>query len=297
MTDRAFDNCSAQRAFRDRMQDLLRAGKAESALISAREELALVIDADPELARLATAIEPRDIELVGWHDLAARLGAFDQHKKPITALGIDFSYSGHNGAKPDDKGALEPYIETSYYADQPDLAFSTADTDTILQGYSAYGSKWQGCFEDIDNLIEVKGLEQLYGAVALRDMKRDHDSSEGDIHTIAACICAILVHLAVKQAVLEDGLPYPIAVLVGSNEDFPFFDAPVFSLPQAAQILTPTQREPEPELPAEAEPEWSEPEERPMPSGASLRQRYVDASQIVIEPAPKRGWLRERFGF
>jgi hypothetical protein len=78
-------------------------------------------------------------------------------------------------------------------------------------------------------------MEALYGAVQQAGRSRGGDNAEGDAHALAAAIAAILLHLAVKRTIEQRGLPRRLAVIVGSNEDYPFFDAPVVTYDEGAQ--------------------------------------------------------------
>src|SRR3546814_13801034 len=57
--------------------------------------------------------------------------------------------------------------------------------------------------------------------------------------TLFRSYIAVLVHLAVRDTALERGLPRRLAVLVGSNESYPFFDAPVIPATEALICETP----------------------------------------------------------
>jgi len=232
-----FGSVAARDEFLKELQGLMRSEAAETALERARAKLGEVEGANQRLVALAMESDFRGIALKGWHELGARFEELDARtpEEPITALGIDFSWPGHTGIKPDADGKLAPHIETNYYADLPALAFSASGREALLSGYSAYGSEWQGAFKDIDGLIEVEGLEALYGAVQQADGYRGMDDADGDAHALAAAISAILLHLAVKHTVEQRGLPRPLAVIVGSNEDYPFFDAPVVTYDEAAE--------------------------------------------------------------
>lgn len=232
-----FGSVAARDEFLKELQGLMRSGAAETALERARAKLGEVECANRRLVALAMESDFHGIALKGWHELGARFEELDAGtpEEPITALGIDFSWPGHTGIKPGADGKLAPHIETNYYADLPALAFSASGREALLSGYSAYGSEWQGAFKDIDGLIEVEGLEALYGAVQQADGDRGKDDADGDAHALAAAISAILLHLAVKHTVERRGLPRPLAVIVGSNEDYPFFDAPVVTYDEAAE--------------------------------------------------------------
>ncbi len=234
---RAFADAEEQRGFRKRLEAMLREGEGDAALALVRQGLQAIAGNGLRIVDLALAADPHALALKGWDAVAATIARMEASGNAITALGIDFSWPGHVGLSPDADGNLAPYLETSYYADLTEIAFSIASQADILAGYSAYGSAWQGCFAEIDNAVEVEGLSALYGAIVAAAKDRDRDDAAGDAHLLAACISAILLHLAVRSAIAEGALPRPMAVLVGSNEDFPFFDAPVVSAGEARALM------------------------------------------------------------
>lgn len=222
-----FGSIAARDAFLKELEGVMRSGEPEIALERARTRLSAISGANPRLGELAMETDFHDVTLKGWHELGARLEEVDRLDEPVTALGIDLSWPGHAGTKPDALGKLAPSIETNYYADLSTLAFSAADRPSLLSGYSTYGSEWQGAFLDLDSLISVDGLDELYGAVQVANKDAGKDDAGGDAHALSAAIAAILLHLAVKHTIEQRGLPRKLAVLVGSNEDYPYFDAPV----------------------------------------------------------------------
>src|SRR5690606_11412500 len=135
-----FGSIAARDAFLKELEGLMRSGEPEIAIKRARSRLAAVPDANPRLVTLAMETDFHDIVLKGWHELGARLEEVDKAGEPVTAIGIDFSWPGHTGSKPNPLGKLAPNIETNYYADLSTLAFSAADRPALLSGYSTYGS-------------------------------------------------------------------------------------------------------------------------------------------------------------
>ncbi len=250
---RAFADENEQRGFRHRLEAMLRAGEADAALALVRQGLAAIADQDLPLVDIALRADADELVLTGWDQVAATITHAEAGGTAVTALGIDLSWPGHVGREPDASGAMAPYLETNYFNDVGDIAFSTASREAILAGYTDYGSHWQGCFAEIDNAVEVEGLSALYGAVVAASGARDGDDAAGDAYVLAACTAAILLHIAVKRHIAAHGLPKPMAVLVGSNEDFPFFDAPVVSVDEARALMQALPPEPEPD------PEPSEP--------------------------------------
>jgi len=234
---RAFADDTERRAFAERLEAMLREGEAEAALALVRQGLEAIADHGLPIVDIALTTDPDTLVLTGWDDVGKAIAREDSRGKAITAIGIDVSWPGHIGLQPDANGHMAPHIETNLYADLGDVAFSTATRAEILEGYSGSGSTWQGCFVDIDDLIGIEGLSALYGLVADAAGDRDSDDAAGDAYVLAACTSAVLLHIAVKRAIVAGALPRPMAVLVGSNEDFPFFDAPVVSVDEARALM------------------------------------------------------------
>ena len=249
---RAFADAEEQRGFCKRLEAMLRKGEPEAALALVRQGLQAIAGNGLRIVDLALAADPHALALTGWDAVAATIAREDARGEPITALSIDFSDAGHVGLEPDAAGEAAPYIEINYYNDLAEIAFSAASRADILAGYSVYGSDWQGCFAEIDNAVEVEGLSALYGAILVAANDRDSDDAVGDAYLLAACTSAILLHLAVRHAIAEGALPRPMAVVVGSNEDFPFFDAPVVSAGEARALMPEPAAPPEPRAPAPA---------------------------------------------
>lgn len=286
---RAFADDTERRAFAKRLEAMLREGEPEAALALVHQGLAVMADNRLPIVDIALATDPGALVLTGWDDVAQAISSEEARGKTITALGIDFSWPGHVGLQPDANGQMAPHIETNLYADLNDMAFSKASRADILEGYSRSGSRWQGCFVEIDDLIGVEGLSALYGPVAEAG-DRDSDDAAGDAYVLAACTSAILLHIAVKRAIAAGALPRPMAVLVGSNEDFPFFDAPVVSVDEASALM--------PDRPA------TSPAPAPVTpqdgvSGRALRSRLKtegDETDPPSEPPAAKGFFGRLFG-
>ncbi len=292
---RAFADAEEQSGFRKRLEAMLREGEAEAALALVRQGLRAIADNGLPIVDIALGADPHALTLNGWDAVAATIAGEDAGGNAIAALGIDFSWPGHVGLEPDAAGHLAPHIETNYFADLAEIAFSAASREDILAGYSAYGSAWQGCFAVIDNAIAVEGLSALYGAVTTAARDRDSDTAAGDAYLLAACTSAILLHLAVRSAIAAGALPKPMAVLVGSNEDFPFFDAPVVSAEEARALM--------PDRPA-TPPAPTPPAQAPITtqdgvSGRALRSRLETTggeTDPPSDPPATKGFFGRLFG-
>lgn len=283
------------RDFERQVETLMRAGQADEAAAIVVAALGELADAGQTLAQLCIALRVEDIELLGWDRLAEKIARLDKPGLPITAIGIDLSWPGHVGLEPDADGRLEPYLETSFYSDTA-FAFSTSSREDLLGGYGTAAAKWTGCFDDIDNLIESRGLGMAYGGVMplverLRGMPGD-DPGESDTMRLGAIFIAVRLHQAVRRAIAIDGLPRPLAVLVGSNESYPFFAAPVIAVPEC-EAVGPVRQ------PTELATSASEfPEGEKTLSGPDLRRRLhgdaAPAVQIVEPPSTARASLLGR---
>lgn len=287
---RAFADDTERRNFAQRLEAMLREGEPEAALALVRQGLEAIADNGLPIVDIALATDPDALVLTGWDEVRQAIAREDARGKPITALGIDFSWPGHIGLQPDANGHMAPHIETNLYADLSDVAFSAASRAEMLEGYSGFGSKWQGCFVDIDDLIGIEGLSALYGPVADEAGNRDSDDAAGDAYVLAACTSAILLHIAVKRAIVAGALPRPMAVLVGSNEDFPFFDAPVVSVDEARALM--------PDRPA-TPPAPPSTTTQDGVSGRALRSRLGtsdDETDPPDDPRPTKGFFGKLFG-
>ena len=236
---RAFADRNEQRTFRQALQQMLRHGEADAALARVRQALQPFAEAGSRLAALALTLEPEAVGLRDWDDLGSRIALVEAEGQPITAISIDLSWPGHQSLTPDAEGKLEPVLETNYFADSDELRFSVATRAEIIAAYShsGAGSVWQGNFEEIEIWVLARGLGSLYGAIQPAARSGDSDDADGDLYVLASCAAAIIFHLAVRHAIRTRGLPKPMAVLVGSNEDFPFFDAPVVSVDESAPFV------------------------------------------------------------
>lgn len=242
MHDQTIADRAKRDAFRRRIEILLRQGEADAALAEVRNSLRRLDGADEALVSCALSTEPEQIWLTGWADLGQRVAQIEARGEAVTAVGIDFSWPGHFAAAIesgmprldyDSEGGFSPRLETNYYGDTSGTKFSTATRSQINESHFGSGSEWQGCFIDMDNLIGVHGLDALYGAVQKASVSHKSDDVHRDAYELAAMASAVLLHLAVRRTIEREGLPRKMAVLVGSNEDFPFFDAPVMPVDEA----------------------------------------------------------------
>jgi hypothetical protein len=215
-----------EREFLKEIEGLLRKDQADAAVNRLKPLLGHVCGSGRPLPSRFLTVSPKNIELLGWSDLPTSIADYDRRGNKISAIGIDLSWPGHIGREPNDDGLLDPVIETNFYTDDM-WPFSTSDRDGLLAGYDQYSCAWQGGFEEIDDTVQIGGISDLYGAVYL--LKGTSDTESQTARVLGACCIVVLIYLALRDFAPRDVLPRPMAVILGSNEEYPFFKAPVFS--------------------------------------------------------------------
>lgn len=218
--------------FRRSVEAMLRNGRADEAASRILPLLEEHCGAHGILPARFLSVSAADISLAGWDRLAERLAQYDRPEQRITAINVDVQDPEDAGVEPDENGRLTPVIATSYFSDSA-FPFSDADREDLLEGYSHYGCQWQGDYEHTDATLTVEGIDDLYGAVVDLENKviQSARPSREDIRAgaIGACYIGVLIHIAVREAVRREGLPRPLCVMAGSNDTYPFFDAPVMT--------------------------------------------------------------------
>jgi hypothetical protein len=220
--------------FRIEIETLLRVGRADDAADRLRALLEGLCGSGRPLPGRFLTVEPKHVRLAGWDELPKRIAEYDRRGKSITAIEIAFSSPRHHALTPDATGSLDPHIETSFYCDGGAWPFSTCDRDGLLACYAANRGKWlghpkwRGQFEEIDDTVSVKGIADLYGAV-FRLTADGTTLDDQQARVVGACYVAVLVYLAVRDIAPRSVLPRPMAMFVGSNQDYPFFNAPAFA--------------------------------------------------------------------
>lgn len=305
--------------FRQAIETLLREGNAAHAAKWLKSRLEPVCGEGLPLPIRFLTVTPADVTVTGWRDVARRVERLDAPGSPITAISIDISDPGHLGLGPDPSGLMAPHIETHFYTDES-WPFSHCDRAGLLVGYEGASSRWAGHFAEVDDTIGIEGIEDLYGAVLLLEQICRRGGTASDVqhraYMLGASYIAVLVHLAVRDMAMEQGLPRRLALFVGSNESYPFFDAPVVAGPEAVVCEPPVvpesnpESEPEreqdchglPELPEPAQPAadpgqepeaWSPPQENHI-SGTELRRRFVTEQGIAELEGAKKPSLVQR---
>lgn len=254
------------RFFRDAVEKMLRQGEADEAL----RRVLLVIDrleapTHPLVRQIAQA-ERSTIRINGWSAFAATTQTVSRNVDPITAIEVDISWPGHIDLKPDANGWLEPYLETVFYIDSRcRYRFSGIDRAELLRSYvdGKEGFTWVGRFEEAGNHVTIEGLGGVYGAVyrlraagaAYAPRTKGYaelSALEHDLYDLGSIYVAVRLYIAVRDAVLNQGLPRPLTVLLGSNEEYPFFAAPVITAEEYTAAwgdrVPPSQTAAEPEI-------------------------------------------------
>jgi hypothetical protein len=235
MVDKVIVGGVPARMFLMEIETLLREGRADEAADRLKGMLGGLCGEGLPLPGRFLTVRPQDVGIAGWEALPERIEEYDRRGAPITAIGIDFSWPGHQGRKPDENGWLDPHIETNFYCDGEEWPFSSCDRAGLLACYQRPGAtwlgspKWQGQFEELDNTISVEGIGDLYGAVYRVSATYPRRDAEEQARVVGACYVVVLVYLAVRDFAPREILPRPMAVIVGSNEDYPLFTAPVFA--------------------------------------------------------------------
>ena len=226
MVDELIIDGLSDRDFCKEIEDLLRRDEADAAADRLKSLLGAVCGPDRPLPSRFLTVDPKSIELIGWLNLPASITNYDRGDSKISAIGIDLSWLGHIGREPNDDGLLDPVVETNFYTDDM-WPFSTSDRAGLLSGYDQYSCAWQGGFEEIDGTVQINGISDLYGAVYL--LKGITEPGSQTARVLGACYIVVLIYLALRDSAPRDVLPRPMAVILGSNEDYPYFNAPVFA--------------------------------------------------------------------
>ncbi len=225
--------------FRRSIESMLRVGETDAAATKLRALLEPFAGEGRILpARFRTA-SSRDIVLGGWDDLARRIRQYDRPNHHISAVSLTVAAPEDGKAKPGAGGGISPSVETNFYSDDA-YPFSDATRDDLLDGYSNYGSEWQGNFEQTDTTLTVGGIDDLFGAIAALEARLVNSSNPGADEicagSLGACYLAVLVHQAIRDKIRSDGLPRALCVFAGDNGVYPFFDAPVVSFEECVEL-------------------------------------------------------------
>jgi hypothetical protein len=215
-----------ERDFLREIEELLRNDRTDEARDRIAEPMARHCRPGGPLPAALIDLTVADVVIEGWHALEPRMREIDREGYPVTALGFEIAEPAA-GFEP----GLHPLIETCFYTDSA-YPFSECDREALLEGYSSYGTEWQGSCDDCDATITVRGIHEPYAAVAalgarVRDPQSTANDDEIQAYMLGASYLAVLVHAAVRKAVDEKGLSRPLAIFVAGNGSYPGFDAPI----------------------------------------------------------------------
>ena len=221
-----------EHAFRRSIEIMLRDGRANEAVERLKALLPECAGEGKILPARLLELGPEQINLGGWDQLAARIEEYSRPTIPITAIGIGIGDPEDLGLEPDAVGNLRPPLATSYYSDAT-FPFSETDRADLLEGYSSFGCEWQGDHDRIDETLSIEGIDDLYGAITrLENQVAASERPDPELiraGAIGACYLGVMVWQAARRAVIELGLPRPMAILLVNSDAYPFFDAPVMT--------------------------------------------------------------------
>ena len=213
------------------LERLMRNGFAEDAADRLEDAIGALQDLGHPIVPLCHELARHGIGIEGWERIAEGLTRLYKSDQPITALSIDLSAHGD--------GAMgEPCIETVFYTDEAFL-FSEASREDINAGYDGENSVWAEAFAGSGDYISTVGLAEMHVALTQLHQLMETDEADGadrDAWFIGSSYMAVLLHLAIRDVLMVRGLPRALAILVGSNDYFPCFDAPVVSIGEYRQI-------------------------------------------------------------
>lgn len=220
--------------FRRSIENRLREGRPGAAVERLRGLLAPYVGPEKILPERFLTVEAADLELQGWHVLGDAIDKHDRPGRPVTALSIAFGWQGEEPSESDGDGRSKPHVETSYFTDDA-FPFSQCGREDLLEGYSSYGCNWAGDAEATDTALSVEGIDDLHGALAALEaqlLASDEPDEDGiRAGSLGSCLLSTLLFQAVGERIGRDGLPRPICVMAGSNDVYPYFDAPVAGIP------------------------------------------------------------------
>lgn len=228
-----FGNEEERSAFLNDVQALLRRGQPEVAAGLLESQLGDLAEDGSELARMCLKVPVSAVRITGWEQLLTHLQKLDRPGRHISAVSIDISAPFEMPQLEQKHGNFfEPELDTVCYTDSA-YDFTRADREDMLAAYTQRGAPWHGSFENVASVVSVRGLGGIYGEVLLAQKlckADDHDNAmEQDAAAIAAAFVAVRLHQAIKATAEGRGVPRPMALLVGNNESYPFYDAPVMT--------------------------------------------------------------------
>ncbi|TCM40054.1 hypothetical protein [Novosphingobium sp. ST904] len=213
----------SENQFRTAIEAMLREGRADEAARRIKDELVFLCGEGLPLPARFRFIASQDVIVTGWDRLIRRIAELDRPGDPVTAIAMDICPA--IAAASADPG--RPFYETAYYTDRA-WPFSTAGRSRLAQAFAMPEVPWQGAFEDNDDTLGVTGLEDLHAVIAaMRKLCTAGmaTAEEQRACTVGACHLAVLTHQALRDKAMAEGLPRPMAVLVGGHGGYPAFEA------------------------------------------------------------------------
>lgn len=224
--------------FRRSIENRLRERQASAAIERLRRLLAPYAGPGRILPERFLTVGTGDLVLSGWEALGESIRRHDREGSPITALSIAFGWPGEEPRPRDAAGHLPPYVETRYFSDAA-FPFSESTRDDLLDGYSSFGCSWGDDAEAVDTVLAVEGIDDLHAALAdLEEQLLATDNPDEDglrAGSLGSCLLSALLFQAVSEQIDRHGLPRPLCVTAGSSGVYPYFDAPVVGMPEAAR--------------------------------------------------------------
>lgn len=232
--------------FRHSVEDMLRLDQVDEAVERLQALVAPFSGVSGILPPCFLDAARRRVEIGGWNRLTDRVTSHDKDDRPITAIGITLVDATSLGGPGPSRGRLAPFIKTYYFSDDA-YPFSNATRDDLLDGYSRDGFEWQGDYQATDATLTVRGLDDLYAPIFTleRQLLARSDPPEDEIRagTIGACLIAVLIHRAIRDAIVQQGLPRPLCVIAACDGVYPLFDAPVAGVEASGGVLAEDENE------------------------------------------------------
>lgn len=219
--------------FLGNVESLMRQGQPDVAATLITAQLMELNDGRHDIGKLAQATPVGSVRLIGWETLDQTFKKIDRPDQPVTAMSIDISAPLVLPAPNEETGNFrEPDLETLYFTDSA-FAFNRAGREEINHGYGRKAGVWRSAFEEAGAEVQVRGLGGIYGEVLAYERRREQgeltEPADCDALVLGHAFVAVRLHQAIRAVIEGRGLPRAITVLVGSNESYPFFDAPAFT--------------------------------------------------------------------
>ncbi len=214
---------TSKREVTERRERLLRTGALESLEAELRDAL-VVLPEDP-VRSAALALTADDVRIRGWEAMCATAAVLCR-RKPITAVGVDLTIHGDGQ---DAWGRQILYLETSYYADDCGLAFSTASPGAIREACGASTPAWSGGFVETDDAVTVEGVNGLHDAVERARVVGGDEADQAQPAVLGGWMRTLRVHQALARTLAREGLPGGVPLIVGAHDLPPYATAAYWS--------------------------------------------------------------------